>query len=272
MTSRAPIRLFWAGGRSGDVNLGDALSPVIVSALSGREVIYAKPAHADLVAIGSVFERVWRKRWRRLLSGRFAPLAVWGAGTLAEGAFPCDRRFAVSAVRGPATRDALGLSAGTPLGDPGLLAPEVLGVTRGEARAALGLIPHFTDQDHPAVARFAQEPGRRVIDVREPDLRATLRAVAECEGVISTSLHGLIVADAMGVPNAWARLGDGVEGRGWKFQDYFASVGRETIPPLSAHDLSNRSRVETALVAAGRDQVAARIADLRRAFAALSLA
>ena len=59
-----------------------------------------------------------------------------------------------------------------------------------------------------------------------------VEAIASCEVVLSQSLHGLIVADALGVPNVWiAPTGDMVGGR-FKFDDYFSTLdaAKECVP------------------------------------------
>ncbi|HQA91106.1 MAG TPA: hypothetical protein PK316_15725, partial [Sedimentisphaerales bacterium] len=53
-----------------------------------------------------------------------------------------------------------------------------------------------------------------------------------CECVLSSSLHGLIVADAFGVPNAWLKLSDKVRGNDFKFRDYYSvyDLDEKVIP------------------------------------------
>jgi hypothetical protein len=45
--------------------------------------------------------------------------------------------------------------------------------------------------------------------------------------VLSSSLHGLIAADALGVPNAWIGLSDALRGGDFKFRDYYGVFGIE---------------------------------------------
>lgn len=71
-----------------------------------------------------------------------------------------------------------------------------------------------------------------------------LGEIARCAVVLSSSLHGLIAADAFGHRTAWLELSDAVIGAGYKFRDYYgafrlsvrshALTGRETLDELEA--------------------------------------
>ena len=56
-----------------------------------------------------------------------------------------------------------------------------------------------------------------------------IEQITSCEFIISSSLHGLIVSGAYGVPNVWAEFSDNIRWQYFKFRDYYSAV-RETIP------------------------------------------
>ena len=64
--------------------------------------------------------------------------------------------------------------------------------------------------------------------------------LASCECIISSSLHGLIIADSYCVPNKRVILTNRVSGDGFKFHDYYSSFGL-TDKPI---DLNIVSRIE----------------------------
>ncbi|MFD1079906.1 polysaccharide pyruvyl transferase family protein, partial [Longispora fulva] len=57
------------------------------------------------------------------------------------------------------------------------------------------------------------------------DVEATTKEILECEKVLSTSLHGLIVAHAYGIPAVWVKMSDKIFGNDIKYADYLESVG-----------------------------------------------
>lgn len=220
-TQPQPIRLFWSADRRKYVpNLGDELSPMIVELVSRRRVKWASPEECELAAIGSIMEMLLR-------ADRAEPIIVWGSGFMGDG--PTLRHTAVraAALRGPYSAARLGIEGDLPLGDPGLLAGELLS-HRPSKKRAIGIVPHFVDLDLPIIEAWNTDPGA-VISPRMPVIDF-LEAVASCDLILSSSLHGLVVADALGVPNHWVQLSGSVWGNGFKFRDHLRFAGRQEAP------------------------------------------
>ena len=53
-----------------------------------------------------------------------------------------------------------------------------------------------------------------------------------CEYVISSSLHGLILAEAYHIPTLWATFSDNINGGTFKYMDYYKSINTITPPML----------------------------------------
>jgi pyruvyltransferase len=51
-----------------------------------------------------------------------------------------------------------------------------------------------------------------------------VREISRCRHLLSTSLHGLVVADSYGIPAAWARLSPDLIGATYKFHDHESVV------------------------------------------------
>lgn len=241
-----PIRLFWSGGNNRMINYGDELSAVIVAALGQRQVVYSNAASADLAAIGSILHGVCRRQWRRAFYMRRQPIVLWGSGSIRPEPIMRNCPLDVRAVRGPLTLRLLTSCGLKPFGDPGLLAPMLLdGAVPIKKSVRWGIIPHVVDLENPLVRRLAAENKHaKIIDLRDPDLISTTRQIAECDFVISSSLHGLVVADAFSVPNIRARFSNQIAGGDWKFTDYAQSVGRVDIEPVNLAEYFNLGHYE----------------------------
>ncbi len=129
------------------------------------------------------------------------------------------------AVRGPLTRSLLQADVPEVYGDPAMLLPMIY-TPRAGKRFELGVIPHVVDMKSVQVS----DPAVPKIDL-QADWRSVIERIVECEAVLTSSLHGLIVAEAYGVPAVWMTVSDRVIGEGFKFRDYYLSTGRE--PPES---------------------------------------
>ena len=102
---------------------------------------------------------------------------------------------------------------------------------RAEKRFEVGVVPHYVDRD----AVRVNDPSVTIIDVRS-DWRSVIEQIAECETIPSSSLHGLIVAEAYRIPALWTTITDKVAGEGFKFRDYYLSTEREPPEPLAWND------------------------------------
>lgn len=160
---------------------------------------------------------------------------VWGSGFMRQ-----DQVFngkQVFAVRGPLTMNML-LSQGygvqrCVLGDPAVLLPLIVNPPHNKTHR-VGIIPHFTEYNY-----FNDKYGDKylVIDLRSENIISIVSQIVSCETIISTSLHGIIVAHSYGVPALWAEYSGLEEGTGgFKFYDYFSSVGISRYSPIKDID------------------------------------
>ncbi len=216
-------------------NFGDAISAMVVAHVSGRPVTHAGAGKADLFAIGSIIQ-VARRAHQQVRADGVKPW-IWGSGMLA----PVNRDFLphvqIAAVRGPVSAALLQIETDS-FGDPGLLISEVV-TDVPERSDRIGIVPHHTlVEDATLAGLLADDPRYLLIDPRG-DAAEVCRQIASCGHVFASSLHGLIVADAYGVPNTWvAPTGQGH----LKYHDYAASVGRSLIAPIAVGDIAGFDR------------------------------
>ncbi|WOJ89492.1 polysaccharide pyruvyl transferase family protein [Methylocapsa polymorpha] len=152
----------------------------------------------------------------------------------------------IHAVRGKLSHCALhqgGIDVSdVPLGDPGFLAPALFGIAKS-ARPTnrLGVVPHYVERANRHFRRLVAEPGVSDLNVHA-DPEQFLRAMADCEAVISSSLHGLIFAEALGIPNLWVTASNEIAGGPFKFDDWFSTTA---TPQMSGHPLASTDTVDS---------------------------
>lgn len=217
-----PLKLHWASSKK---NFGDWLSPALCQLLSGRPIQHALPGKCDLIAIGSILDRLGHRWWSR-------PTTVWGSGFISE-CRPTSSKHRFCAVRGKFTARLLRNAKIDALGDPGLLCHLLVSEHGTIAKQhEIGIVPHYKDQNDSCVGQFAREfPGAVVLDVFTEPVEF-LKRLAECRFVLSSSLHGLIASDAFGIPNAWMQISGAVRGDNFKFRDYYSVFGLTNVQPL----------------------------------------
>ena len=122
-----------------------------------------------------------------------------------------------------------------PLADPGLLAS--LLVPTQKKKYDIGLIPHYVDAREECFQEMKNHyPNSILINVQDDPI-SVIETIGQCKSVLSTNLHGLILADSFGIPNHWCVCSDRILGKGYKFRDYYSSYGLDA----EAYDLNGTS-------------------------------
>lgn len=203
--------------------MGDELNPLIVQEVSERPVKRASLQECSLISIGSILEVAASAQ-------REQPIWVWGSGFIRSGSKLMTRvktknlRFA--AVRGPLSAKRLPRrQRPRALGDPAVLSDR-LQRQRPQKRWELGVVPHYVDSNHPLVEKLqdsqnSQEGVTLISPLSDPE--EFVESIASCRALISSSLHGLVVADSVGTPNIWAEFSEQIIGKGYKYRDYLAN-------------------------------------------------
>jgi hypothetical protein len=164
-------------------------------------------------------------------------LHVWGAGLMLPQRAHWPQRLHWHAVRGRLTAREVGIQ--PVLADPGILA-SILVAPQTVKHCSVGLVPHHVDAD--LVTGRVQPPlGWRIIRPDQPVDRV-LKDIAGCEIILSSSLHGLIVADAFRIPCIWLRPWGRLYGASdFKFRDYETARLAAFNRPLAYEEIVSMS-------------------------------
>lgn len=226
---------FWWDGKA---NFGDAAGPWLINKMTGKNVINARNSRAIGVAtpnIGSLFQMI-----------NYPRVDFWGCGLL----YPPNERQVerlrsleqarIFAVRGEKTRETLQQMVGWEVpavyGDPALLFPRYLQIEQRGHAAGVALIPH---RQHSKYFDTRDIGNVELLSVAD-DVREVVTSIATSEVCVSTSLHGVIFAQAYGVPWVWLNVQDDeLKGGEFKFEDFFTTIDRDAVSrvDVSTHDL-----------------------------------
>lgn len=219
-------------------NFGDMLSPYIISKLSGEKIIYKEGYGSVRHCIKRILKFILTGNikqiqsilfgWEKNLLGIGSIISlgnkhsiVWGSGFLNEK--HVFKGGTICAVRGKYTDQKLrkdGFCSTSIYGDPALLiplfvSPSIIKTTE------IAIIPHWSETDY-----FIKKYGNqyKIIDLRTNDIKKVISDITSSHRVLSTSLHGIIVSHAYGIPALWIKHNTLHESN-FKFYDYFSSVG-----------------------------------------------
>lgn len=189
------------------VNLGDALSPVILENFTEhKSELASSDESGKLLLVGSLLDIVKDND------------TICGIGSNKPNfTLEANDTMRFISVRGPLTRFQIkGADVPKNYGDPALLLP-LMYFPKIEKKKKTGIIPHYVDKKY-----FTKD---QIIDI-EQDYKTFVDQILECDEIISSSLHGIIIAEAYGIKTKWIMYSDKIEGGEFKYQDYFLGTGR----------------------------------------------
>jgi len=240
-----PIRLYYVNPN----NMGDLLNELIIPRITDRSIVQClNPLKFDVMGIGSCGSSVWANRFSnpglvgrakdciKIVGGKLLnkPCAIWGTGFFKDYS---DRKLKLIrsntqfiAVRGALSQriieKSLGRQINPVLCDGGILASELIPAPT-QKKYRIGFIPHFKEHqvagDIGLTEMLKHKADAVIIDLRNEPI-GVITQIAECECIVSSSLHGCIVADSFNIPNIRVRISD-IPGSGFKFDDYYSGFG-----------------------------------------------
>lgn len=230
---KKPLKLYWwRYNPPNQLNFGDEITPLIIKEVFGRQCTWTNPKECEIVGVGSIIEILQRQ-------SKGKDINVWGSGFINEGDKNKLQNLHFFAVRGKLSLDRVN-GEKIVLGDPGLLASYLLN-SQPRKKYRLGIVPHYVDLDSRVVKELSKQKGVKIINPLSAPKEVT-HDIAASECIVSSSLHGLIVADSVGTPNAHLKLSDGLTGGLYKFKDYYSVFpGPSRHVLLRPNDVSNKN-------------------------------
>lgn len=201
-------------------NFGDVLVPYILDRSTNTKYKWIIPNNNRVLRIFK------RKRHYFIIGSILRKVTehsiVWGAGIMFHNSIV--RKATFLAVRGPKTRNRLldlGYQVPERFGDPGILI-SLFNSPKVDKNYKLGLIPHFLDFKE-AVKIYGDNKSIKIINLLSNDPQAVIDEINDCEKVVASSLHGVIVAHALKIPCLWIKISEKLLDD-IKFYDYYESM------------------------------------------------
>lgn len=226
--------LYWYQGKT---NVGDVASYIVVSSVCREKIMYKSPKTSLPSALKRCFlnKRFKMAYYREIilpfqkclmaigsiLDYSNSHCIIWGTGFREYTSKYSQGQ--VYAVRGRLSKEKLPqTSCNVKIGDPAILLPLLFKIQKKpNVIPKLCLIPHYYDFEN---VRNIYSSRYDILDVRTNDVKGFITRLCNYDYVLSSSLHGLIIAHSYGIPAIWFYYGD-IKSGSFKFHDYFSSVG-----------------------------------------------
>lgn len=237
----------WADFNNGKVvkknNFGDDLNIWLLYSLSGAKVLnhkYLAQNKPFVLPIGSIINMACKNN-----------AIIWGSGVMYPDEPLKERPLKVLAVRGKLTREYLlkhNIDCPEVYGDPALLLPLVY-KPKIIKKFKYGIIAHWKDEQDNEYGDLQKIlPSVKLISLTNyKNWKGVIKEFLECECILSSSLHGLIISDAYKIPNLWIEFSKPVGGNRFKFFDYYSSVNKVITGPLKIDNTIKLESIEKLL-------------------------
>lgn len=219
--------------RIANFNWGDDINYYFLKMMTGKRILLLPDTYIaknlpfqNYLCIGST-----------IMSFDMRNTIVWGTGLLNDkkGFRVKSKPKEIRAVRGPLTRQWLleqGVECPAVYGDPALLLPLYYMPHRNK-KYKLGIIPHYTDLTDETVKSISVLDGVKLIKISGyKNWLDFIDQINECDFIVSSSLHGIIVSEAYNVPSLWVKFKSSnyIDGWDYKFHDFYCSLGKDIEP------------------------------------------
>lgn len=207
------VKAHWGRGLN---NFGDCLQPYILKHYGLTPYYVTRNEKTDVILAGSILQGI---------SPGYRGYIIGTGGTKNEYTF---EKAKVLALRGRLTYENFMPPVGQCIfGDIGLIMPLVFSEDVKQ-RYDLGIVLHFTDNGNEEFTRLSNIDGVAVINVLQSP-KTVIHQIRQCKHIASSSLHGLIIAEAYGIPTlrvvsyktfVW-------KNPDYKYEDHYSALGIE---------------------------------------------
>lgn len=229
------INLTYFKDRTINGNFGDELSKFIMNNLINKDkyklVFNKNNIPINIVCIGSYIHVAKNNSY------------IFGSGVRTPNNIERGHRYEnlnVCAIRGPLSKNFLekrNIEVPNTFGDPALLLPKFYTPKKIEKLSdKIGIVPHKSNYN-----KYVNKIDTSIYFLINPTdkWQNVINYIYSCKAIISSSLHGLICADAYNKPNLWLDEYKLQEGD-FKFKDYFASQNRKYIKITKIKDFNDK--------------------------------
>lgn len=212
-----PVKLFYFKLSNTTENLGDYLSKVVVSHFVPKNARKSSKKQKTLYSIGSI------------IGFRCQNAVIWGSGILTKSDTiqknVKDSNLKICAVRGPKTRQLLlewGKDCPEIYGDPAILMPMIYKPEDTKKKYKVSLVFNYEHDKF----EIPKDKDIHIIDIKTDNYKKFIDEIVQSSLVISSSLHGIILAETYGIPAITLLKKEAIF---FKFEDWYQSTKRNDI-------------------------------------------